>query len=406
MVGDDSRTSSRHVDVDRSSLSIPVVGHIACITESDKAYLALAVDVLGYRVIDIDQYRAIGSLDLDDSLGSESIAGQQLSSDWKRTTTERVRRQILASSIPCLVVGCISSPYDRSIRLDLDVPRDARWIVSYPDRDYAVARVAEYLDRYRDEIVQGRFPVDLLDTHKVHSVYQQLREYYVRLGYRSADPDQLRSQGWPLKIATGNPTWISPQPSENRDLLSSTSTSPHTTAGYSIRISGGGLGGHYLVDHPTSDRQRSTDLYDSSDTLDTDQSSSPVTDIQVDLLDSDRSSSTTDVQVDLLGSDRASSANVILLDNAAPRRVIERLYVISKYHTSIIFGKPITGYPSREAAVRAKNKNGGIIYSASASLFVYRKGQWFAKVDRLPVIPDVDEENTAEASSSIVTRYY
>jgi len=74
--------------------------------------------------------------------------------------------------------------------------------------------------------------------------------------------------------------------------------------------------------------------------------------------------------------------------------------VVNRYPTNVIFGKPVIGYASRDSAIAVKNHLGGIVYRADTNLFQYRKGQWLAKTDRIPVTHDVHVDATTTTTSA------
>lgn len=124
---------------------------------------------------------------------------------WKEKLSNKIDDQINKLSDFCILfIGFNIFPKDYRVRINLPIKNltltnlntsnlviTNKIIFDIKPNGYATNQIKFYLDKYSERIIQGKFPLDLLNTTYLMSKYDKFTQFYAKLGYSFVNNKQL-----------------------------------------------------------------------------------------------------------------------------------------------------------------------------------------------------------------------
>ena len=133
---------------------------------------------------------------------------KQIHTLWKTLMEKLINGGKNTAVMSILFIGYNIFPKDYRVKIDLQLPETALTCIYQTDySEYSNNQIQYYLDKYRDKIIKGTFPLNLLDGSYITKKYAKVCEFYDRLGYQYLDTNTLIKRIKKNRIPAAKPTY-------------------------------------------------------------------------------------------------------------------------------------------------------------------------------------------------------
>jgi hypothetical protein len=165
-----------------------IICHIIGLDEIHKNQLLKKLESQ-FRIIDLDKIQQLIYYNLENT------------DDWKRKMISEINRQIERSeNYPIILIGFNIYPKDYRLKIDfnfrnisLNSSISNRIICKSSPEEYASCSIKFYLENYSSKIIDGKFPLQLLDRNYIISKYTRFVNYYSQLNYCNISFSKMES---------------------------------------------------------------------------------------------------------------------------------------------------------------------------------------------------------------------
>jgi hypothetical protein len=115
---------------------------------------------------------------------------KQIYTLWKNTLVKKLN-QIISNqkSKKFIILGL--SVYSKDLRYKININSKYNFLHSLEPKKNAQEIIAYYLDKYRDKIIDGTFPLELLDINNLINRRERIYQYYLKIGYEPCTMDYI-----------------------------------------------------------------------------------------------------------------------------------------------------------------------------------------------------------------------
>jgi hypothetical protein len=119
---------------------------------------------------------------------SRIMVKQKILSEWKKQMLSRINWNLNPSKYT-LFLGFNIHPKDYRVKIPIETKNN--FIYSTKGSTYASNQIKYYLNRHKDKIVKGTFPLNLLKIDYVSEKYNKFTNYYYKRDYQMIEYDSL-----------------------------------------------------------------------------------------------------------------------------------------------------------------------------------------------------------------------